>query len=91
MSVASLQAVSCYFFISGEYRESLQHLQMVMQLSPTDVTAVARAGLIYAKQGHYRESANTLSSLIDIDLDLLLYVLRKLDSTMRRRLSEVIY
>uniref|UniRef100_F6XGW2 Uncharacterized protein n=1 Tax=Ciona intestinalis TaxID=7719 RepID=F6XGW2_CIOIN len=72
----------------GEFDEALRHLQLVMDLSPNDVTAVARAGLINVKMNRFQMASALLSSLADVDKNGLLYVLKAIDSSRRRKLAE---
>ncbi|XP_002125800.2 uncharacterized protein LOC100176663 isoform X2 [Ciona intestinalis] len=74
--------------VKGEFDEALRHLQLVMDLSPNDVTAVARAGLINVKMNRFRTASALLSSLADVDKNGLLYVLKAIDSSRRRKLAE---
>lgn len=74
---------------TGDFDEALRHLQVVMELMPADVTAIARAGLINVKQNRYKLAARLLSVLAEVDKHGLLYVLRALDSSKRERLGEV--
>ena len=80
-----------HFFLKnpGDYEEALRHLQLVMELSPNDVTAPARAGLINVKINRYKTACRLLGSLANVDHSGLVYVLKALDISRRRRLAEV--
>ncbi|CAK8698309.1 unnamed protein product [Clavelina lepadiformis] len=74
--------------VKGDYEEALRHLQLVMELSPNDVTAPARAGLINVKINRYKTACRLLGSLANVDHSGLVYVLKALDISRRRRLAE---
>jgi len=60
-----------------------------MDLTPNDVTAVARAGLINVKMNRYETACCLLRSLSGVDRRGLVYVLKAVDSGRRKRLAEV--
>ncbi|XP_039251271.2 uncharacterized protein LOC120328794 isoform X3 [Styela clava] len=74
--------------VKGEFDDALRHLQIVLQITPSDITAIARAGLINVKQNRYRPACALLSVLVEIDKNGLAYVLRALDRSRQRRLAE---
>nr|CAB3261084.1 uncharacterized protein LOC100176663 [Phallusia mammillata] len=74
--------------VKGDFDEALRHLHVVMELNPNDVTAVARAGLINVKMNRYHVASTLLRSLCRVDRSGLVYVLKALDPTRRRKLAD---
>ena len=75
--------------LAGDYEDALQHLQVVTEINPNDVTATARAGLINVKINRYKTACQLLSNLTRLDRSGLKHVIKALDATRRRRLCEV--
>ena len=78
-----------FFFGLGDYDEALRHLLMVMELTPNDMTATARAGLINVKMNRYKSGCRLLGAIANADGNGLKYVLKALDAAKRKRLCEV--
>ncbi|XP_077998100.1 uncharacterized protein LOC144451177 [Glandiceps talaboti] len=74
--------------VEGDYETALAHLNKVTELSPDDLTAVARCALIHVKLGNMDQAVLQLGKLAEDDLQGLNFVLKVLDPEQHEELAK---
>ena len=74
---------------TGDFDEATYHLQIVMNLTPDDATAIARSALINAKMNRFTLACQQIIKLSDLDRHSFAYVLKTVDQGRRTKVADV--